>query len=266
MNGDRDAEGLAYRSLLPDPCTLLFGVPYEAPQPNDAGGRQWSVTHWVHCARRVGHAAVPMGRGGGIPRATYCGHIDLDGLIYQVHRGPRKRILMQYVQADGSTAERFELDESVWVEPVAPEPLPDDCPWCDLGPPSTFRYAAEADGDDGVYVIGVSEHPDGAGRVITIQLDLDEPGEQDIGLGHDTYCLVLDPGQHTIYGGITECVIEKQTLRLRLTPDAARDLGVDPSLRFDLDLAHDQLALLRAGLRRTLSAGRADARPIRLQV
>lgn len=261
MSGDSDMGEMARRSMLPEPCTLVFGVPREAPAPTDDAGRQWTVEHWIHCGRRSGHTATARPDSGAEPRTTYCGDIDLDGLTYQVHRGPRKRILVQY----GSTAERFELEESVWVEPIAPEPLPDDCPWCDLGPPTTLRHAGEAD-TGGVYVVGVSEHADGAGRVITFQLDLDEPDEQDVGHGFDTYCMVLDPGRHTIYRGITECVIEDQTLRLRLSPDAADDLRVDQDLGFHLDLDTDQLALLRAGLHRVLSAGRPDARPSLLRL
>jgi hypothetical protein len=251
------------RSQLPDPCTLLVGVPNEAPQLPDEAARQWSVAHWIHYARRAGHAATPTSSQLGHHRPTWCGDIDLDGLTYQVHRGPRKRILTQYVHADRGIAHRFELDESVWVEPVAPEPVPDACPWCDLGPPSTLSHVAEHS-DDGAYAIGASEHADGSGRVITVQLD--DPDEQAVAQRFDTYCVVLDPGQHTTYGGITECVIDGHTLRIRLAPDAARTLRVPANLRFRLALNDAQLALLRAGLRRTLSAGHPDARPTRLEV
>jgi hypothetical protein len=262
---DAGGNGPTGRPLLPDPCTLLFAVPNEAPAPIDDAGREWTVAHWVHCARRVGHTAIPTQPGRPRHAATYCGDIDVDGLIYQVHRGPRRRILVEYVQSDGSAGERFELEESVWVEPLAPEPQPEQCLWCEFGPPSTLSHAAE-DGADGAYVLGVSEYPDGGGRVVSFQLGLDDSGEQDSDQRFDTYCVVLDPGQHIVYGGITECVIEEQTLRLRLSPQAARDLGVDPVLRFRLALDHEQLALVRAGLRRILSAGRDDARPRLLRV
>jgi Immunity protein 10 len=256
---DSDVDDLARRSSLPDPCTLLFGVPRAAPLPTDDAGREWSVAHWVHCARRAGHVATPAPSADDEHLPTYCGDIDLDGLTYQVHRGLRKRILVQYVSADGTMEARFELEESVWVEPVAPEPLPNDCPWCELGPPSTFRHAGESEAEN-VYVVGMSEHPGGEGRVITFQVDLEDSDED------DTYCVVLDPGQHTVYGGITECVIEDGTLRLSLSPEAADELGVEPHLRFHLTLDRDQLALVSAGLRRVLTAGRPDARPHLLRV
>jgi len=53
-------------------------------------------------------------------------------------------------------------------------------------------------------------------------LGSDVPGEkqrhdeQEISLGMDTYCLVVDPGQWTVYGGVVECQLSDDRLVLRL--------------------------------------------------
>ena len=82
----------------------------------------------------------------------------------------------------------------------------------------------------------------------------------------DTYSIWLEPPYASCYGGIAECAIADGVLEIRLTTDAADSLGVDPHLRFRLALDDAQLALLRTGLRRTLSSGRADQRPSRLDL
>jgi len=37
----------------------------------------------------------------------------------------------------------------------------------------------------------------------------DAEDEQNISLGMDTYCLVVDPGQWTVYGGVVECELRR---------------------------------------------------------
>lgn len=273
---DRIVNELVRVAALPDPSTLLFGVPSEAPSPASAQGRVWTVAHWIHCARRAGHYATQVDTtpvdivaadahsAGG----DSCGQVLLDGLTYQVYRGPRRRVLVHYFQEDGQPAARFELEESVWVEPLAPVPLPDDCPWCDHGPPAAFNLVGEGEAD-GVYLIGGGEHPDGSGRSLIIQAPL--PDDSQPTDDHDPaddededslYCVVLDPGQHTITGGIVECPIRDHNLTITLTAEAARTLTVRPVLQFRLDVSEDQVATLRNGLRRALSTGPAHSRPL----
>jgi hypothetical protein len=137
-------------------------------------------------------------------------------------------------------------------------------PWCH-GPPHTLRHVAEnAAGAEGVYSITASEHPDGSGRAITVEIKLDDPTEEDLRNGMDTYSIWLEPPFESQFGGIAECVIADRTLQLRLTPDTGLSLG--PLLQFHLALDDDQLALLGHGLRRILSAGRFDQRPTRLEL
>jgi hypothetical protein len=244
VTGQERIQELIARSNLPDPSTLVFGVPREAPAPVDDEGRSWSVEHWMHLARRQGHPAQRADSRTGHGASTWCGDIDIDGLTYQVHRGPRKRILALYVQDDGSEAGRFELHESTWVEPVPPQALPNTCPWCNLGPPRTLRHVAEHTTSGGVYLIAGGENPDGSGRAITVQTDPDRTDEP--------YCITLEPGHATDYGGIAEWEVNARRLHIRLTPAAAHEMGVPPDLTFDLALDDRELTILRAGLQRTL--------------
>ena len=69
------------------------------------------------------------------------------------------------------------------------------------------------------------------------EVDADEDDdEQERDDGMDTYCLVVDPGQATHYGGVIECEITGTELRLVLTEEAARTLGMPRHTRFVLDL------------------------------
>jgi hypothetical protein len=99
------------------------------------------------------------------------------------------------------------------------------------------------------------EHPDGTGRSFTIQTPLDATGSNS---GDETYCLVLDPGQHTFYGAITTWGVVGHTLAIQLTADAARALHVPPALQFQLDVPDDHLARLQAGLHRALPTSPDD--------
>ena len=94
--------------------------------------------------------------------------------------------------------------------------------------------------------------------------DAEDP--QEIDLGMDTYCLVVDPGQATCYGGVRECELGGGRLRLALTEEAASSLGMPVDTSFDLDLIPQQVDQLGRGLARVLTSGRADAVPQRLHV
>jgi hypothetical protein len=137
----------------------------------------------------------------------------------------------------------------------------DPNPWT-AGPPPTLTYVVER--DDGVYAITAGEHPDG-GRTITVEIRA-EHDDEEIRIGMDTYSIWLEPPFASCWGGIAECVITGATLRILLMADATDALGVGPLLQFQLALDDAQHALLRTGLRRTLSSGRADRRPSRLDV
>lgn len=127
--------------------------------------------------------------------------------------------------------------------------------------PTVLRDAGEA--DDEVYVIGVRESTDPeAWSLLFMECSPeDEEDEQEVDLGMDSYCLVVDPGQATYYGGIVECEITGNELSLVMTEDAASTLGMRRHTRFVLDLPNDKREMLGRGLQRVLTSGRADAIP-----
>lgn len=63
----------------------------------------------------------------------------------------------------------------------------------------------------------------------------------------DTYCLVVEPGQATHYGGVVECELTDTELRLVLTERAAGTLGMPQHTRFVLDLPPGQREILGSG-------------------
>jgi hypothetical protein len=69
-----------------------------------------------------------------------------------------------------------------------------------------------------------------------------------------------------VYGGVVECELSDDRLILRLTERAAEALGTPTDLSFVLALDPTKLEVLRQGLRRVLTSGRANAVPQRLVV
>jgi hypothetical protein len=82
----------------------------------------------------------------------------------------------------------------------------------------------------------------------------------------DTYCLVVDPGQATCYGGVRECELGSGRLHLTLTAEAAGTLGMPTDTSFTLELTPQQVDLLGQGLSRVLTSGRASEVPQRLSI
>jgi hypothetical protein len=130
--------------------------------------------------------------------------------------------------------------------------------------PAVVSDVGEDDGD--VYLVGIREAgtPDSWSLLFMECYDAEDP--QEIDLGMDTYCLVVDPGQATYYGGVRECELGGGRLRLALTEEAASSLGMPVDTSFDLDLTPQQVGQLGRGLARVLTSGRADAVPQRLHV
>jgi hypothetical protein len=120
--------------------------------------------------------------------------------------------------------------------------------------------------DTVVYTVGVRESPDSECWSLCFMECYDAEDEQNISLGMDTYCLVVDPGQRTVYGGVVECELSDDLLILRLTERAAEKLRTPTEMGFGLALDSTKLEVLRRGLRRVLTSGRANAVPYRLVV
>jgi len=237
-------EELLKIAQLPDPSTLLFEV--RVGQGDDAAGRREVVEHWAFLAGRKGYRATPLDTRSGHSDATYCGDVDVDGLAYEVHRGPRRRVVQAWQDATGAWQGSFVLGDTIWAVPVLREPEPVDCPWCTDGPPETLRMAGSST-DEGIFSVWAVEHADGSGRGIVVQQDPDEDEP-------DTIC--FEPAHAVVdTDGVRAWSLSTDELSLHFTDEAAGTLNLadpDGRLRIGLELKPAQHRKLRAGLERVL--------------
>jgi hypothetical protein len=87
--------------------------------------------------------------------------------------------------------------------------------------------------DDGPETItfGMAEYEDSTGNALIFMMSAEQPDEEEIGLGMDTYCIVREDQRGTTYGGVTHCDLTYGRLTLHFTEEAAEELGVEPVLR-----------------------------------
>ncbi|MQY03603.1 hypothetical protein ACRB68_16480 [Actinomadura sp. RB68] len=125
----------------------------------------------------------------------------------------------------------------------------------------TFKASEVGVDDDGeVLTAGVAEDQDG-GAVLMFMCMLDEPDEQDVHTGMDSYCVVT-ADQGTAYGAVTEIGIQAGVLRVVFAPEALPALGLpDPEVEVTLDADADAIAEFTEALKRILAYGRPEARP-----
>lgn len=109
--------------------------------------------------------------------------------------------------------------------------------------------------DDDAFVVAFEETED-KGRALFLMSDLEEPGDQEIKLGMDTYCLV-NADDVTHYGGVERAVLDDRTLELHLLQGAADALGLPRVVRLTLTVEVDDatVAELRDGLKWVLTFG-----------
>ena len=229
---------------LPDPSTLLFSPRSDAPADGETGRRE-AVEHWAFLAGRKGYTVMPLDTRSADGSATYCGDVDVDGLAYQVHRGPRRRIVQAWMDSQGAWQGRFALEDAIWAVPVPTAAEPADCLWCAGGPPDTLRLAG-SETIDGIFSVWVAEHVDGTGRGIVIQHDP---------LQKEPYTVCFEPGHSVVEAGIREWTLSDDELALQFTDNAAEELGVadvDRWLRFRLAVKPAARRKLRTGLEKIL--------------
>ena len=120
--------------------------------------------------------------------------------------------------------------------------------------------------ESGCYVLGVGQTTDASSWSLMFMECYDADDEQEVAPGMDTYCLVVNPGQATFYGGVRECELACGRLRLLLTEHAAAALGIPAELDFALTMSPELQQLISRGLRQVLTSGRRDAIPLLLAV
>jgi len=233
---------------LPDPSTLLFDVRLGAPADGEAG-RGEAVRHWAFLAGRQGYAVSPLDTRSAHGNPTYCGDVDVDGLVYQVHRGPRRRSVEAWTDSEGAWQGRFVLEDAIWAVPVPPEPDPEpepvECPWCADGPPDTFRLAG-TDTSDGVFLVWAVEHADGTGRGVIVQHDP---------RGEEPHSVSFEPAHGVVESAVRDWTMSDEQLALRFTAEAVDELELpadDGWLCVRLAVKPAARRKLRAGLERVL--------------
>lgn len=237
-------EELTGLSRLPDPSTLLFSGRSGAPVQGEPGRRE-AVEHWSFLAGRAGYTVTPLDTRIGHGSATWCGEVDVDGLVYQVHRGPRRRIVQRWVDEAGNWQGKFVLNDGIWAVPGPPEPEPVTCPWCAGGPADTFRLAGSGP-VDGFFAVWMAERLDGSGRGIVIQRDLD---------GDEPATVGFEPAHSVVEARLQGWELSGDELALHFTDDAAREMelpAVDGWLRLRLAITPAERRALRAGLKKIL--------------
>ncbi|MFI8324197.1 Imm10 family immunity protein [Streptomyces sp. NPDC085529] len=134
----------------------------------------------------------------------------------------------------------------------------------------TYRFVANVvygwhqDLPPGIHVptAGVAESEDEESFALEFQGGVEEPDEQAVRLGLDSYC-VLTPVQNTAYGCVHTVELEGNLLRVTFDPAVLDDLELDdPVVEAVLRAPAEDIARLKDALRHILAYGRAAALPI----
>jgi hypothetical protein len=129
---------------------------------------------------------------------------------------------------------------------------------------TVIRTVAES--DDDVYVLGLRAGDD-PWSLLLMEADPDgDPDALHSDDEFDSYCLVVDPGQMTVYGGVVEAELMGDFLRLTLTQVAAETLEMREEELLQLSIPESQREVLGRGLTRVLTSGALAFRPALLRV
>ncbi|MEV6240821.1 Imm10 family immunity protein [Lentzea sp. NPDC051838] len=109
-----------------------------------------------------------------------------------------------------------------------------------------------------VAIAGLDET--GVRRTFSIQRSTDEPEEQDVQYGMDSYCVSTERGA-TLYGCLSRVRLDGVLLTLEFTAEDAEILEISPTVVIDLHDKATGLADLPANLRRLLDWGATAKRP-----
>ncbi|MFF5504085.1 Imm10 family immunity protein [Streptomyces roseolus] len=129
---------------------------------------------------------------------------------------------------------------------------------------ATIAYGWHEEIPPGAYVpaAGVIESEDEESFALEFQGGIEEPDEQDVRLGMDSYCVVT-PDQNTAYGCLRAVELEGDLLRVTFDPARLDDLGLeDPVVEVVLDAPAEDVVRMREALQRILAYGRPDALPV----
>ena len=109
-----------------------------------------------------------------------------------------------------------------------------------------------------VLSVGVAEHANGDGLSLVFQGELESGPDEG-------YCLVSHTGA-CWYGGVVAVILHDRRLRVALTREAARVLGLRPRITVHLAIDDAAVELRRDGLRRIFAASPGPSGPPRLDL
>ncbi|MEU2507451.1 Imm10 family immunity protein [Streptomyces sp. NPDC007863] len=122
--------------------------------------------------------------------------------------------------------------------------------WHDELPPGAYCPSA-----------GVIESEDEESFALEFQSLVEEPDEQSVRLGMDSYCVVT-PDQNAAHGCVRTVELTGDLLRVTFDPARLDDLGLDdPVVEAVLNAPPEDVARMREALVRILAYGRSDALP-----
>jgi hypothetical protein len=127
--------------------------------------------------------------------------------------------------------------------------------------PRPITHAGSSADDEPAVLAFTEKAGDASAWSLVVVAQLIEPDARDVAYGFDTYCLVVEDTHPTYYGGVRHCELHEKTLRLAFTVEAAAKLDLPAEVVFPLQLTRRKYELLKKGLRRTLTSGRADTVP-----
>ena len=114
---------------------------------------------------------------------------------------------------------------------------------------------------DRVFTLGLAESSHDSSRHLVVQISLDAPTTQDISTGMDTYCIMDDLGGIQ-YGGVRRVELDKTTLHINFTEEAADELTLlGRNLVLELQIGARDLDRLRYGARRVFTYGNLGQQP-----
>jgi len=129
----------------------------------------------------------------------------------------------------------------------------------EFGGPVEFTVAdAQGYTEDGIAILGLGE-ADADGHSVMLQGSLGEIADSEREMGWDTYHVSIDEDE-SFYGGIQQCTMTSESIRINFSAEASEALGVD-ELRLDLALQANELANVATYLRLILTSGRVTEHP-----
>ncbi|MFI1221666.1 MULTISPECIES: Imm10 family immunity protein [unclassified Streptomyces] len=126
----------------------------------------------------------------------------------------------------------------------------------------TIRHLESGESVPGqTFTVFIAEGDSGEARYFDLQRMIEEPGQQEIDLELDSYCIVSE-GDGVDYGGLEEATLLPGRLILQFRSESAEELEL-PSRVITLGIAPGiDIDELRTGLKRVLTYGAPSKVPV----